>query len=310
MSQLESNGFNLSRKARAGALALLLVLFVLLILWRMLPAMAVPLDHTEEKELQLAWDRYKEQNTEIPSTNNEAGPYRRSAKEEQEPQDQKAALFRFDPNTVSEEDLVKLGLPPGTARTLVKYRSKGGRFYKKEDLKKLYTLREQDYERLAPYVTIAGANHEENAAIGQKNEKHTSFAVPFTVELNTADEASLMKLKGIGPAFSKRIINFRNGLGGFFAVEQLKEVYGFPDSTYQQLKDKLTADPQKVKRLNVNTATEEELSRHSYIGRKIAANIIKLRTEIKSFKEIEELRQIPLINDEKYRKIAPYLSTH
>lgn len=309
MSQLDSNGFNLSRSARAGVLALLIILFALLVLWRILPAMAKPPDRTQEKELQLAWISYKEQNTEPLVNHSDAETDRFPAKDEQETQVQNA-LFRFDPNTVSEEDLIKLGLPPGTARTLVKYRSKGGRFYKKEDLKKLYTLREKDYDRLAPYVTIEGYGPKGDAAIGYVKEKPAATDASFTVELNTADETALMKLNGIGPAFSRRIVNFRNALGGFFSVEQLKEVYGFPDSTYRQLKDKLIADPQKVKRLNVNTATEEELSRHSYIGRKIAANIIKLRNNIKSFKEIEELRQVPLINDEKYRKIAPYLSTH
>jgi len=94
---------------------------------------------------------------------------------------------------------------------------------------------------------------------------------------------------------------------GFLQVAQLKEVYGFPDSTYQVLKNRFIVDSSKVKKLNVNMATEAELAQHPYIGKQMARNIIILRNGLQSFENIEQLRQVPLINEEKYRKIAPYL---
>src|SRR5690606_13212332 len=99
-----------------------------------------------------------------------------------------------------------------------------------------------------------------------------------------------------------------NSIGGFFKVDQLQEVYGFPDSTYQQLKHHFTVNPPDVQKIALNRATETDLAKHPYIGKRLAANIIKLRNDLKTFTDIEQLRQTPLINEEKYRKIVPYLS--
>jgi len=83
-----------------------------------------------------------------------------------------------------------------------------------------------------------------------------------------------------------------------------------PDSTYQQLSGLLRVDAGKIVRININETDEMTMGRHPYIGRRLAANIIKKRNELGKYSDLEQLRQVPLLNDEKYRKIAPYLSTH
>lgn len=300
----QDNGFQFSRKSRAGALMLLGILLILAVIWRLLPAMIPPKNDPREKELQLAWEQFKKENiTESPPEEHDGEPGHYEKSKGASPP---ARMALFDPNTATEEELVALGLPLRTARTLIKYRSKGGRFRRSEDLQKLYTLSKEDYGRIAPYVHIPEEPGRNNrpAAIPAFNKPEQ------VIELNGADAAALIALRGIGPGYSRRILGFRDALGGFLKVEQLQEVYGFPDSTYQQLKDKLTVDPARIKKINVNMATEEELGRHPYIGRKLAAGIIKLRNDLKNYADIEQLRQAPLINEEKYRKIAPYLSTY
>jgi DNA uptake protein ComE-like DNA-binding protein len=311
--QQQTNEWQFSRKTRTGALVLMAILLVLIVVWRLLPSLFPPKDDPAGKELQLAWNSFKKEHiTEV--TEDDPYPDRQYKKQYQSKYKDKdpapqvpAHLAPFDPNTASEEELIALGFQQRTAKTMIKYRSNGGKFRKKEDLQKLYTLSKEDYERIAPF-----ARFDEIAKDKSAYAEHKPVYIPSsqTVELNAADTEALLSLRGIGPAFSKRILNFRNALGGFIAVEQLKEVYGFPDSTYQQIKGRLTVDAGKVRKININQATEEELGKHPYIGRKLASNIIKFRNEIRSYSEIGQLKQVPLINDEKYRKIAPYLSTH
>lgn len=312
MAQTSTTGLHLSRSKRTGIIVLIGLLILLLALWRLLPVWMTPAADPANAQLQAAWDQFKAEHTEQTGIDEKTTA---GGQEQAHPgAGNTAALFVFDPNTASEQDLIQLGLATGTAKTLVKYRSKGGRFYKKEDLRKLYTLRPADYERIAPYVRIAGKeiyshDYKESGDYKEKDRPVTANA-PESIELNLADATALMRLKGIGPAFANRILNYRNALGGFERVEQLKEVYGLPDSTYRQISTKLKADAGYIKLINVNTATEEELARHPYIRKWLASDIIKLRRDLKSFTEITQIRQLPLINEEKYRKIAPYLSTH
>ncbi|KAA5534773.1 hypothetical protein F0919_09195 [Taibaiella lutea] len=300
--------FHLTRKTRAGALALLIILILLVLVWRIMPVITKPKVDKDEIALQKAWSEFQEKHIDTPVSKSEPA-YARSDTDEgaSSSATQQAELFPFNPNTASEADLLKLGLPKHTVNTILKYRGKNPTaFKKKEDLQKLYTLRKEDYERIAPYISIP-----ENANVPVEN--YISRSAPqkiAAVELNTANPEQLMSLRGIGPAYSKRIVNFRDALGGFLKVEQLKEVYGFPDSTYQQLKDKFTINSSLVRKINLNIADENSLGRHPYIGKKLAVAIIKFRNDIGQFSDLEQLRQVPLINEEKYRKIAPYLSTH
>lgn len=129
-------------------------------------------------------------------------------------------LFPFDPNTVTESQLQELGLQPKTISIFLNWRSKGKHFYKKEDFKPLYTLSQVEYERLAPYITI-------------KVQR---------LNLNTADSASLVALPGIGAKLAHKILEYRKEIGSYTSVEQLKDVYHFPDSTIKLLKEQLTVN--------------------------------------------------------------------
>jgi len=96
-------------------------------------------------------------------------------------------------------------------------------------------------------------------------------------------------------------------LGGYLKHEQLLEVYKFNDTTFAMLRQKLFIRPEAIKKININTSTVEQLQAHPYIGEKMAKNILLLRNGMKRFENIQQLRQVPLMNEEIYRKIAPYL---
>lgn len=131
-------------------------------------------------------------------------------------------LFHFDPNKLDSTGFRKLGLKAKTVSILLNWRKKGKVFRKKEDLRSLYTLTPEEYDRLQPYISI------------QTNAKR--------INLNLADSATLVALYGIGPRLAHKIIAYRNEHGKFLYIEQLFEIHRFPDSTYTLLKEQLYID--------------------------------------------------------------------
>jgi len=216
-------------------------------------------------------------------------------------------LFVFDPNTLTVEGWKKLGLSERTGKTIEKYRSKGGKFFKPEDLKKIWGLPEGFYERVKSYISIASVSKqfEQNGftkPVYEKPEKKIAF-----MNINEADTTDFVALPGIGSKLAFRIVNFRDKLGGFYAVEQIGETYGLPDSTFQKIKTHLKLDGD-VKKINVNTATKDELKVHPYIKWNLANAIVEYRNQHGNFKSLEELKNIAVIDEAMFEKIVHYLS--
>lgn len=209
-------------------------------------------------------------------------------------------LFPFDPNTIDSGTCLKLGLRAKTVHMLLNWRRKGKVFYKKEDLKPLYTLKEEDYNRLAPFIAITSVAPKQGFTFPKEEP------LPTFVELNITDSVTLVRLNGIGPTLAHKIIAKREALGGFLKHEQLLEVYRFSDTVFKMLKDKLLIKAEQVKRLSLNQSSFEQLKTHPYIGEKTAKNILLYREGLGKFEKVEQLRQVPLMNEEIYRKIAPY----
>ena len=134
-------------------------------------------------------------------------------------------------------------------------------------------------------------------------------AAPGTViELNTVDSATLTTLHGIGPSFARRIIGYRNRLGGFYKKEQLKEVFGLDSLTYSGLQPQVRVDASHVKKIPVNKVTFDELSHFPYLSYKQMNAIIQFREQHGDYESINDLKNIAIMNDEILRKIEPYLA--
>ena len=226
----------------------------------------------------------------------------------------KGELSYFDPNTITVSEWKRLGLRDKTIKTIENYRSKGGRFYKPEDLQRIYALHDDEYKRLRPYVKIESITSKANdgfVSSKPKNEIQTSKtdAARFPiVDVNTADTTAFISLPGIGSKLAARIVTFREKLGGFYSVEQIGETYGLPDSTFQKIKQYLKLDNASVKKININTATVDELKAHPYIKFNLANPIVAYRNEHGAFSKLEDLKKLMAVSDEIYEKIAPYLT--
>lgn len=225
--------------------------------------------------------------------------------------------FSFDPNTATVSQLEELGLPKFIAERIDKYRSKGGKFRKKEDLAKIYGLYPETYEKLEPYITLPSADEEsthtpQSEIIAQPiatekpvaaNPKKAETLAKF--DLNTADTTQLKLIRGIGSGYAKRIIKFRDILGGFANAEQIRETYGLPTETADELL-KYGYVSGNIKKLKINQVAISDL-RHPYLKFAQARAIIAYREQHGNYKSINDLKQIKIIDEATIQKLEPYL---
>jgi len=208
--------------------------------------------------------------------------------------------FDFDPNTVSKDDLKKMNLPYIIINTLDKYRNKGGTFRTKEDVKKIYGLTDSIYQIIESHIQLSNVVEK---AVPKKSKPMATISF-FDINLSTAEE--LQSLKGIGPVLSSRIIKFRDKLGGFHSVDQIKSTYGLADSVFQDIKPFIQMIT-PVHRIDLNQADFKTLNSHPYISFQMAKVISKYKEQHGNFQSIADLKKIKILSEQKIQEIAPYL---
>jgi DNA uptake protein ComE-like DNA-binding protein len=140
------------------------------------------------------------------------------------------------------------------------------------------------------------------------NKSRENISRPLVmVELNAADTFDLQQLRGIGPGFARRIVNYRERLRGFTTKSQVLEVFGMDTSRYRLIEKNLWVNPDSVHPIDLNTVTFKELLRHPYFPFAITKNIMLYRQKNKSFRNLDELRKIEGINDSIFRRVFVYL---
>lgn len=127
-------------------------------------------------------------------------------------------------------------------------------------------------------------------------------------ELNGADSLDLVQLYNIGPTIARRILKYRSLLGGYVSLGQLREVYGIDSTRYADIAPHLTVNPSLITRLDINSATVDQLKRHPYFDYYIAKAIVRKREERGPFKQVEDLLNITIIDTQTFKRIEPYLT--
>jgi len=222
-------------------------------------------------------------------------------------------LFYFDPNTLDEAGWRQLGLREKTIKTILNYTSKGGKFRMPEDLKRIYGLFPDEFERIQSYIRIGSAPVAESKEWPTdkiqevRPARFPATKKPAAIEINTADTSDWIALPGIGSKLAHRIVLFREKLGGFYAIEQVAETFGLADSVYQQIRPLLRLEQPVVKKININTASAEDFKKHPYLKWAIVNTLIAYRKEHGPFTRLEDLKKIQSVTSELYAKISPYL---
>ncbi|RPD50741.1 helix-hairpin-helix domain-containing protein [Paracnuella aquatica] len=293
-----------SKRDRAGVLGLLLLLALAFLLPLLAPN-KVEIPQPLDAATQLATDSLKK----MPANGGPSEDYRSYAFERADDANKfrPGELFAFDPNTLDDAGWRRLGLREKTIRTINNYRSKGGRFYKPQDLAKIWSLPPGFYDRVKGHIQIAQpAKKWEEPAYAAAPTPFVKTA-PKTIDINTADTAAFIALPGIGSKLAARIVNFRSKLGGFTSVEQLGETYGLPDSTFQKIRSRLVVESGALQAINLNTATKEVLSGHPYINWKLANAIVAYREQHGAFTSVDDLKKIMILDEATFEKLRPYL---
>lgn len=229
----------------------------------------------------------------------------------------------FDPNTADSSTLVHLGLKKWQASNMLKYRAKGGRYRKAEDMKKLYGMTDSMYQALLPYIQI------DTLAIQQYRDsiyrsridtvqtdslpRYVSLKRDTLLNLRTADTTELKLIRGIGSYRAQQIVRYRKQLGGFTSVEQLYEIKALKPLLSDTLSaDSLLAhfwlDSIIVDPLPVNSASLERLQRHPYLSFEQAKAIYELRRRKSRLTSIEPLQRLECFTPDELQRIEPYLS--
>ena len=219
-------------------------------------------------------------------------------------------MFDFDPNTADSSQLLALGLRPWQVRNIYKYRAKGGVYRQPNDFARLYGLTRKDFLRLLPHIKIssdylpASTLAESPPAFTQDTLKYPRKIQPLErVDLNKADTTQLRHVPGIGSYFARQIVNYRRHLGGFHSIQQLREIEDFPEKSlsYFILPD------DDVARLDINTATLSQLSRHPYITYTQARDIVDYRRLRGPIHTLDDLRLLKSFTPQTLRRVEPYL---
>ena len=163
--------------------------------------------------------------------------------------------FRFDPNTVSVEDLCRLGFTLKQAQSIDNYRKKGGRFRRRTDFARSFVVSDSVYRRLEEYIDIP------------------------LVDLNVADSAAFDALPGIGGWYASKMIEHRKALGGYSYKEQLMDIYRFDQEKFDALSDLITVSEEHVIPYQLWSLPADSLKLHPYIDDAETARAIVLFRE-------------------------------
>lgn len=235
-------------------------------------------------------------------------------RDEMEEKELAAEYFEFDPNGLPANQWKRLGLSGRQIAVIKNYEAKGGKFYRKEDVQKIYSVTAADYVRLEPYIRIKARYQVKDYKPFEKNERRENYArsnnkaAIVLVELNQADSALLETVRGIGPAFASRIIRYKTRLGGFYKKEQLLEVYGMDSVKYAGLKDQVKVNENDILKININTATFDELKPHPYLTYKQMNAIIQYRKQHGAYTNAADLEKIAILDKNVIIKLEPYIS--
>jgi competence protein ComEA len=223
----------------------------------------------------------------------------------------------FNPNTASLETLISNGMSKYAAKNLINFRNKGKVYKRKEDLLKIYGMTEADYLALEAFIDLPSKEEERDYSNFEriyepKADYHKEIVrkeyKPKAIEpfdINVANKEEIIQIRGIGEVFANRILKYRDGIGGFYNIEQVKSTYGLADSTFQELKKSIYIR-KATSKLKINEIKIEDW-KGSILKPYQKRAVIAYRKQHGSFKSVEDLKPIRVLNDENIELLSHYL---
>ena len=223
--------------------------------------------------------------------------------------EQKDSLFVFDPNTLSDKGWGMLGLSEKQISIFRNYQSSGIIFYSSEDLSKCYAISDDFINRVADFIIFPQRTEKKEKVKIEKSDEKSAEQLQI-IDLNSADSILLISINGVGPFYSKQILEYREKLGGFISYTQFSEIWGLEKLDINNFKNQTKIDTNFIKKININSATFDQLYSHPYINYNQSKAIINYRLQHGQFIDIKDIQNIVLIDSDLFRKIAPYLKLY
>jgi len=251
---------------------------------------------------------------------------------EQTPKKRQLKLRTFNPNTFTKADARAIGFSEFVIGNIERFRGKGYTYKTKESFLTTYGLEEGDQKKLYAFVDLPTdaeyqlaknerqakyekrkreaadkiANEKEFAVVEKK--KAVKEYVKLNIDINTANEEELQKIRGIGEVYAVEIVEFREKIGAFTSIEQIKDVPMMRDSIFQVVKSQFTLSEKPISKLNINEADVATLKAHPYISYKIAKSVVALRKQHGSYTDLNQLKKSKVISAEAFVKMQPFIS--
>lgn len=283
---------SLSRRNKQGLLSLLVVSLIIAYTPRLISAFSkVERPIISSKEAVILHNEFVQKEKQLFQDN------RKKKKESR----YKVPKGKFDPNIYNVHDWIELGLSRRQADVVIKFTSSG--LHSNKELKKIFVIPDELYE-LIKDSTVYPANKFENAEPLEENYDKYEVKV---VDINTASQEDLEQLPEIGPFYAKKIIEYRNELGGYNETSQLMEMWKFDVHKFHKLKEYVNVGAGVKQRLNINEASVDELKAHPYIDYSVANSIVKMRTQKGGFKSLDDILESKLIEYPLFDDIKHYI---
>ncbi|MDD4372836.1 MAG: helix-hairpin-helix domain-containing protein [Bacteroidales bacterium] len=304
------NQLSFSKKEQYALILLLIITFILIGL-NLIPDLFVQSKVFSPQQLEAIIARHEEELQTL--SQNTLSHEFDVIKPDQSVLEQRLTPFPFNPNRLPDSSWRRMGLTENQIRNIKNYESKGGKFYRKEDLKKIYTISEKEYAILEPFIMIPSYGSQRVARASLTESTVNAEPVPETinsakykpeiVELNKADSLMLIQLPMVGPWFAHRIIKYREILGGFVDKEQLLEVFGMDQERVSAFEDYLTIDTSRIHPLSINFVDFKDVVRHPYFSYPFTKAIFNHRDRKGMISNFDQLKELVPDSD----TLSPYL---
>lgn len=215
----------------------------------------------------------------------------------------KAKIFPKYFNYSNQQDFENLGINKKQILKLVELQKNGLKIYTLDDLLQCKEIDSATRKILAEHLSF----FPEKKYFRPNEMKSIDNII---LDINTADTLQLDQVRGISKGLAKRIVNYRERLGGYIKKEQLQEIWGMDSLSYTSLVSKTRVISSNIKPININTADINTLGKHPYIGYALAKIIVNYRTQHGPYQKVEDLFNIHVMNADIFSKIEVYISVN
>lgn len=215
-------------------------------------------------------------------------------------------MYPFNPNFITDFKGYQLGMSVEEIDRLHEFRKENKYVNSAREFQEVTGVSDSLLDEISIYFKFPEWVNNPKKPVYQKFEKHVENIV--IKDLNLATQEDLMAIRGIGPAFSERILKYRTSLGAFVSFEQLSEVYGLSEEVINEMRKYFViSDVSNIRKIKINELSMKDLGTFPYFRYPVSKEIVTYRSmngEIQNNEDLAEIKGFPF---EKIEIIALYL---